>query len=256
MLSKTIWLVGLLLEAAILMQSLRSGLFRRFPVFYTYLFCVLVSSAGMWFVQKEPWPYFLIYWISQPVMIFLGYGVVLEIMHHALIHYPGAERFARVSGFLVFAILFSALAASWLLARNPFALDPWYNHLEVLERDFRMVQAIFLVLIAIVVIYYRIELGKNVQGLLFGLGIYVSVSIMSPELRLYFDTKFETAYRELQSVTYLATLCIWAVALWSTAEVPVPPRSAAIEADYERMAERIRDRLRSARSYLRKAVSE
>lgn len=256
MLSKTIWLAGLALESAILLQSLRTGLFKRFPIFYAYLFCVFVSSTGMWFVQTRPLLYYLFFWISQTVMIFLGYGVVLEIMHHALIHYAGAERFARISGFLVFAILFSALGVTWLMAKNPFALYPWYNHVEVLERDFRFVQAIFLGLIAIIVMNYRIEVGKNVQGLFLGMGIYVSVSLMSPELRFYFGEKFQTVYGELQSVTYLLSLGIWTVALWSPATVSVPPRNPPLEVDYERLVQRIRDRLSAARSNLTKAVSQ
>jgi hypothetical protein len=54
MLSKTVWLAGLALESAILLQSLRTGLFKRFPIFYVYMFCVFVSSTGMWFVQNRP----------------------------------------------------------------------------------------------------------------------------------------------------------------------------------------------------------
>ncbi len=256
MLSKTIWLAGLALESAILAQCLRTRLFKRFPIFYIYLFCVFASSTGMWFLQDREWTYYRLFWTSEYLMIFLGYGVVLEIMHHALIYYPGAEGFARISGFLVFAVLFSALGASWLMAKNPFALYPWQNYVEVLERDFRVVQAIFLALTAIVVMHYRILLGRNVQGLLLGMGIYVSVSVMSPELRFYFGDKFQAVYGELQSVVYLLSVGIWTVALWSPAEVPVPPRNPPMEIDYERLVQKIQDALNSARSNLNKAVGQ
>ncbi len=246
-----IWIAGLLLEVAILTQSVRSGLFKRFPIFYVYLFVVFASQGWLWYAHKHTaLTYFWVFWATQTLTIFLGYGVVLEIMHHALIHYPGAERLARISGFAVFATLFAGLGISWLLAKNPFALDHWYEHMNTLERDFRMLQAIFLALIAVVALYYRIELGKNVQGLLVGLGIFVSASIVSPELLDFFGNRFQPIYRELQSVVYLATLGIWSVALWSYVAVPVPPRNAPMEVDYEKMAQRTREGLRAARSYL------
>jgi hypothetical protein len=87
------------------------------------------------------------------------------------------------------------------------------------------------------------------------MGIYVSVSLMSPELRFYFGEKFQTVYGELQSVAYLLSLSIWTVALWSRATVSVPPRNPPLEVDYEKLVQRIRDRLSAARSNLTKAVS-
>jgi hypothetical protein len=49
---------------------------------------------------------------------------------------------------------------------------------------------------------------------------------------------------------------IWTVALWSPAEVPVPPRNPPMEIDYERLVQKIQDALNSARSNLNKAVGQ
>jgi hypothetical protein len=251
MLANSIWIAGLVLELAILLRSLWTRLYLRFPIFYAYLFAVFASSVSLWVIfPLGKKPYATAYWSWEVVTILLGYGVVMEVMHRTLEDYRGADRLARFLAFAMFVAIFGGLTMSLVVHKNPIAISDWARHFNALERDLRIVQLVFLVITIAVALYYRIELGRNLRGLIFGFGVFIGVSVLSMALWFYLGARFDPISAELQPVAYLFALGTWAVALWDEVKVrnkPPDPDSDG-ENDYQRTVAETRKRLKDVRS--------
>jgi hypothetical protein len=251
MLANSIWIAGLVLELAILLRSLWTRLYLRFPIFYAYLFAVFASSVSLWVIHAEgPKQYAKAYWSWEVVTILLGYGVVMEIMHRTLEDYRGADRLARFLALAMFAVIFGGLTMSLVVHKNPIAISDWAHHFDALERDLRIVQLVFLLITMAVALYYRIELRRNLNGLMLGFGTYIAVSVLSMASRFYFGARFDPIFSELQPVAYLFALGTWVVALWDAVTVRTKspgPDSDATD-DYQKTAAETRKKLKDVRS--------
>jgi hypothetical protein len=251
MLAKSIWIVGLAIEMAILLRALWTRLYLRFPIFYGYLFSVFASSVSLWVLyDRSYYRYHQWYWYWQGIMILLGYGVVVEIMHKALEDYRGADRLALFLAGVMFVLFFGAIAFSLVTHTHPLAIADWRSHADAIERDLRIVQASFLFLTVAVALYFRIELGRNLKGLVLGFGAFVGVSVIATAFSYYFGEKFAPIFKELQPVAYLFSLCVWLVALWESVTVTNKPPKPPADEDYEKIAGETRKKLREVRSRL------
>jgi|HubBroStandDraft_3_1064219.scaffolds.fasta_scaffold130859_2 hypothetical protein len=247
-LGKFIWYGGIGLEAAILLRSLWTSSYLRFPIFYTYMACVFASSVTLLTLDPNSEAYAKSFWYWNAVTILLGYGVLVEIMHRTLVDYPGADRLARFLAIAVFFGVVGGLLLSSALHYNPIAIANWTHHVNALERDLRIVQAVFLTITLAVAIHYRIALGRALAGLAFGFGFYVAVSVVSTALGYYYGKKFEPIAKELQPIGYLISLGIWLAALWQTVKVRSKPPNPQVEDDYRRVVAMTREKLREVRS--------
>ncbi len=81
-----IWLAGIVLESLLLIRSFRTRLVVKYPFFYAYSGAVLLMAILLLF----PTLYHRWYWGTQFFTLILGYGILLEILNHALAPYPGA----------------------------------------------------------------------------------------------------------------------------------------------------------------------
>ena len=153
-----IWYAGILLNGVILARGVMTRLYRHFPIFYTY--SLVVFSGSILELNAHHLgarAYWFAFWTWEIVGVILGYGVVLEITHLAFKDYPGAEKFARYLGFLAFAVIFLIVGIAAKLHR----ILIFKYEMDRFERDLRIVQAIFLFIVAVVVLHYGIELGKT-----------------------------------------------------------------------------------------------
>jgi hypothetical protein len=245
--STVIWWAGILLELVIVSRGLQTRLFKNYPIFYLYIVCVFVVSTGLYVASFENVAvYQHWYWPTQLITLILGYGVILSILQESLSPYPGAERFARSIGLAIFFVVFFWIGMHFALNRD------WSvgNATTRLERDLRVIEALFLATIVVAVRYYRIGIGRNAKGLILGMGIYVAVSLMILELFTFFGHRFDFACMTLQSGSYLLTLAVWTVALWSYAPSPaISTDNNDIEGDYDALARQTRAKLEALRQY-------
>src|SRR6202162_4883797 len=107
MLSLLLWLAGMMFEFLSLVRSVQTKTLTKYIYFYAYIFCVFAVSAVLYIGRfVSPAFYDAWYWPTQFATLAMGCGVVLEIVRQALAAYPGAERFARVASWVVFAATF------------------------------------------------------------------------------------------------------------------------------------------------------
>jgi hypothetical protein len=246
-----LWLAGVAVEALILFVSFRRKLFTKYPLFYAYIASVLFFSIFMFLIllRSHDW-YTHWYWIGQLVTLIIGYGVMLEILKQTLSPYPGAERFGTFVILGIFTVIFSYVIIQSL--RMPH-WSPASSTLEF-ERDLRGVQALVLVGILGVIFHYRIAIGKNLRGLIYGYGLYIGTSLMSLGLGAYAGSEAATHWNALQTFSYLVSLVIWAAAMWSYQPNPVPRGTGrgpgGVEADYQTLVQKTRDMLDAMRSHI------
>jgi len=205
-------------------------------------------SAGLYIGRSiSPSVYEAWYWPTQFATLMMGCGVVLEIVRQALPAYPGAERIARLASWAVFGVTFCYV--EWHLASRA----EWSTVAATveLERDLRVIQALVLCTVLAIVFYYRIELGRNVTGMIVGFGAYVGVSVASLALRSFVGPRFNASWGNLQTMSYFFALIVWTAALWTYSPNSQPPD---VGLGYDALVHGTRERLDSLRSHLRGAA--
>jgi hypothetical protein len=226
--TQIVWLGGLFLEGVILIRSIQGKSFAKYSLFYVYIASVLVTSAALWVIYiyvAKPSVNVAVYWPAQYITLALGCGVIFEISRHVFAHRVTLDRLARWTMLATFGLIFL------LVAVHAFLLPQWNvaTNTADLERDLRVAQALVLMTIIFLTAYYRIEIGKNIRGMIVGFGVYVGASVLSLTVRLFIGPRFGTAWQIIQSSAYFAALAIWAFALWSYE--PERPSSGPSDSD-------------------------
>ena len=235
--------VGLGLIGLILARSILEHLFTRYVIYYMYLTYVLVQSAGLMILYKlNSGLYARAYWYAEFIGVILGCGVIWEIYSQTLKPYAGVERFARY--LLLAAILLAVgrvVTRHWGAPASLFSRQPTAD----LDQTMREIQAIFLLLILGLLVYYSIPLGKNLKGMIAGYVLYIGATIVELACRVYLGKVLQ-----IQPVAYLAALIIWCAALWSYAPNPLPEEGSELESDYQAVSAMTHRALSQARRYL------
>jgi|ERR1700728_4914502 len=221
-----VWLGGLLLEGIILVRAIYGKFLAKYSLFYLYIGSVFLGSIFLYVINiVMPLKKIPLYWSVNFITLSLGCGVIFEISRHVFGHRVTLDRVARWSMAIAFGSIFL------LVAIHAFLLPRWnpITNSADLERDLRIAQAIVLMTILFLTGYYAIEIGKNIRGMILGLGVYVGASILSLTVRLLIGPRFSTTWQIIQSSAYLAALSIWAIALWSYE--PEPPSKRPSDSD-------------------------
>ena len=244
MLSLVTWWAGIFLDTAILFRAFRCRIFAKFPYFYTYFTCIVIVDLTRYFVYTHnasayrDW-----YWSTQFLSVAIGYGVIIEILRQALAHYPGAARFgSRILWMSFFAVL-AYIAYKSMTFTNWSAAATGAE----LERDLRTVQALVLAGILILISHYRIELGRNLKGIIAGYGMFIAFSVVNLAVQAYAGPSFQGMLRGFQSYSFFVPQFVWVAALWSYSPAPATPPDGRLESDYESFSRWTKGMLRALR---------
>lgn len=228
-----IWGSGIAIEAVVLLRGGLSGLLRKYPLFYSYVGCVLVKEIiGMLAYKFAPDWYVPLYWPAEFVTIVASYAVIIEIFRWSTRHKPGIRRLTQNALLSVFALT-GAYAASDLAHGGLGSLS---RTIADLNRDLRYVEAGILLVMMWLFVRYRIALGRNRLGIMMGYSFWVGLNVVNLAFWFQPGNGFSIFLRGLLPATYLMTLLIWCVALWSPRPEPVRPSETEIERDYEFLA--------------------
>jgi len=247
-----IWWAGIAIEFVMVLRALTTGVAKKFPFFFVYLFSVLCGDALLYCAYEfRPAWYHTGTRDMEFLNLVLGYGIVLEIFQHVLSHYPGAEKFARVAGTAIFAAIFGFALVYPAASSGNASVRP----IKVaIEKDFLTVQAIFFLGILGVIFYYGLPLGRNVKGIILGYGVWLGANLMTLTLRSYIGSSFNSILIFAQPFSYLLSLFIWLAALWSYEPNPVASVPNRLEADYGAAAAATRNMMGAMRSHMGRAA--
>jgi hypothetical protein len=250
MLTQAIWWISLLLEGLLLWRGAAARLAVRYPVFYGYIAFVMLQSVLRFFVFLRYGYgkyYDGVFWTTEFTGLLFGCWVVFEIYRVALKAYPGTARMARnVLGFLLAMALAKAIAAAW-------GNSPWIGGITMLqmERALRTFQAVAVVALVVLFLFYSIPFGKNLRGILLGYAIFISGRVLSLTFVGPTDRGF---WFYAYSGTYPLVLGIWVAHLWSYQACPQPKSSVGLERQYLAIAAATQRKLKEARGHLSKVV--
>ena len=246
----SLWLAGAALESLILARALIVGWFRKYPFFFGYLASVFLQDIILLLVYIHKFKYYRpAYWFAEFLSLLMGCALTWEIFRLVLGRYPGAGRMARNVLFLLLILVSSRdLVGVWNGG------VPWAGTFLETERNLRGIQAISLIVLALLIAYYRVPLLRHAKGIFAGYGIFIASIVMTLTLRASIGQSFQTAWTFLQPLSFAAALSIWCVSLWNDEPVLVEVSSPKIEQDYQALALLTRKVLLEARGYLNKAM--
>jgi len=235
--TQIIWWIGTALVALVLIRGALVGNLRRYPLFYFYISCVLVKEVvGLLSYRFAPNLYRPLYWSTELATIVASYAVIVAIFRQSLRHNPGIARKGLKLLLAAFALTVSYAATDLLNGRFANAI----RAIGEVGRDLRYIEGALLLLLLWLFARYRILLGPNLLGLIIGYSFWVGINVINLALVFLPDNEFSALARRLEPITYVATLTIWCVALWSSRPEPVQPTDDAIERDYDLLAAKTR----------------
>jgi hypothetical protein len=244
-----LWVAGIALESVILFRFLKHRLYAHYPFFFTYLVVVWSSDMALWPIYRSHYAsYSQFFWVDQFLNLLAGFGVLFEIVRKSFQRYPGARTFATAVVAAMFAILCGYFAFQ-LLPLSVYAHEGFSD----LERDFRAIQALTICGVLVVISYYRIEVGRNLRGIIAGLGLYVGSTILSHEFKSYVGPGFNAAWSVIQPYAYLLSLIIWVFTLWSYSPAAAPEMPPEIDDGYEAFARQTQNTLGTMKAAVSKA---
>ena len=244
-----LWIAGIALESVILFRFLRHRLYAHYPFFFAYLVVVWSLEIALWPVYRYHFAsYSRFFWADQFLNLLAGFGVLFEIVRKSFQRYPGARTFAIT----VVTAMLAILCGYFVFRLLPLSVSD-HEGFSDLERDFRTIQALTLCGVLVVISYYRIEVGRNLFGIIAGLGLYVGSTILSHELKSYVGPAFNAAWGVIQPYAYLLSLIIWVLTLWSYAPAAAPEMPPEIDDGYEAFARQTQHTLGTMKAAVSKA---
>lgn len=251
MLGQIIWWGGITIEAVILARGLFGRLPRQYPAFYTYVLFVWLQSILRFSVyHARPQLYPKVYWITEYLGVLAGCAVVFEIYRLGLRAYPGTARLAR--NLLAFVLILAFVKATTETGNNPL----WWSSATTLDLELalRVVQALALLALVVLFLFYEIPFGRNLRGILLGYGLFLGESVVFFSFASKNWEAFRAFWAHIHPASYFVVLLVWAGHLWSYVPNPEPQAAVLLEEQYQKMAAITSRRLQEARGYLVKAV--
>ena len=238
------------LLAILLLCAFRGRFVSKYPVFCAYAFVMLLGGICRYYVFKfYPDEYLRFYWYTEFLTVAGGYAIIWQMYSHTLQPYPGSARMARVVVSAVFAAIWVQLLFIVVLSQGR---EVW-GRVLLMERNLYSVQVVLILLFLLLIWYYRIPLGGNLNGLLAGYGLYVAATLITLTLRSALGAPFQVWWDILSQISVVVSLGIWAIAFRSYCPNPVPEHKIELERDYELAAQRTVEAIGRARGYLARA---
>ena len=226
LLSDVIGVSGPLLELVILCLFLRKGLWRAYPLLFTYAVWLLVANSvllttSLYFPRVHP----SYYWNIDSIDVVLRFVVVWEIFHQIFPKNSGLNKtlskgLAMVAlGLIVFA------CATFLIYQN--YTGPRSVHLA-LDRSFGFIQAIMILGTLLMARYYGVQCGRNVRGIALAFGGWVSISTATNAMA-DLAVSFIPYWYYLRPLSFVVMMAVWIWALWVYEPNPPIPEGESAE---------------------------
>jgi len=222
-----IWWSAIALEAFILERGVRKRLLSKYPLFFSYISCILLTELTRFSCYTlAPRFYQSVYWHSELVISLARYAILVGIYGQFFRDYPGARRLARhLLLSVAFAIMFTVAGKAFYEG-----FGSW-EFAATLSRELPYVEVPLLLMLLLLRHYYRISMGRNVWTLTLGYGFFLGTVVIHQGILFLPRTDFSLFLSRFLPTTYLVTLMIWSAALWSYP--PDPLQSTEVEIEHE-----------------------
>ena len=246
-----IWGTAIALEIAVLFRGFKAALLQRYLLFYAYVGCVLLIEVLRFCSHRfTPTFYPAFFWHSELVTIVASYAVVLEIFRQALRHHAGVALRAQKLLLVIFVIALTYAATD--LLHGGFHSAP--RATADLGRYLRYIEGALLFALLWLFDRYRLHFGRNLLGLTIGYSLMIGLDVINLALLSFRGNESSVGLRNLLPITFLITLAIWCLALWSAQPDPLRQPENAIERDYQLLATKTSAALRHVSDLLSRTL--
>ena len=135
----------------------------------------------------------------------LACGNIFEILRHT---FPSNLVAGRFISTLKYAFL--GLIVYFCVAVT-YGHWVWQMHYLVIERDFRSLQALFMLVLLLGIYYFGLPLGREVKAIFCGYSLYIATSLATLALEARFSMRFDPYWRFLQPLSYIGSLLIFLI---------------------------------------------
>jgi hypothetical protein len=207
-----------LLLSVVFVLLLRRGLYRQFPIFFTYIVSEMVQFVVLFAMMEMPSvtgrEYGLAYSFGLALSTALHLGVIYEIAAHLFRNYTGLSYFGKP---LFRWVTVGLLLASLTLAVGSGAHDisRVMSIMHVLERTASILQCGLLVGVFVLSAYLALSWRSYVFGIALGLGIFSSIKLIASAIRAQTGIVYVKPLDYLTMATYHCCVLIWAFYLWA-----------------------------------------
>jgi hypothetical protein len=213
---------GVCLDILVAIVAVRSGLFKRLPVFTAYLFVVIAGDVcstlfrGLFGFTSVP--VFYEYWAGQAMMMGMRAAAVAEICFRILSPYSGIWRLCRL--FLASVALILIVSAAYSAAGQQHSMTVF---ITLLQRGLELAIVGTLAFALIFAKYYELKIDRFIMLIVGGLVFYSGVQIGNSQFMSTLKGPYYHVYVGLTLISYFVASLIWLAAVWK----PVPAAASA-----------------------------
>ena len=209
--SFALWFTSLSLEATLLLRARQGRFLTQFPIFYSYIFFVLITDAACYAVNfLIPEYYASAFWFCFTVWLVAEFAVLLEVSDHIFEPYPPIRRLGRLLTACICLVFFVVYVIPPLLQSRSSRAAIF----DLVKRTSLTKAVLILVLLAAARLF-RLPLGKYVSGILLGFATYLSLNIANVALaEWYVPAVYGRIFAVAGPLSFVLALAIWNIALW------------------------------------------
>jgi hypothetical protein len=199
------WALTTITELVLLVYLVRRKLYRSHPVFFAYILAATLQSVLMaatysaWgFHSYRAW---LIFWLSQLLMVTARFAAVAEVARRILSPFSGIWALGRR---VLLATAGSVLVYAALLSR-----DYYFKYPLNVNRGVGLAVAAVIVTLLFFARYYGLPMDHLDRSLCVGFCLYSSFCVINDSLYDKWLLSYFDFWNSLGVVTYLASLFLW-----------------------------------------------
>lgn len=207
--ARTLWVLPLILQAAIALVIWRRGLVRVFPLFFAYTVTVFSREVALLFLRYPGNRYAIVYWCGEALAVLLGLGVILETLKRVLPPSGFTRTLLRLM-WVVGTVVAAISATLLVMAKGAVGSDPAFEFIILLERSARFLQVSLLVVVIALIWRLGLTWHHYSVGIVAGFGVYSALALVLLEFRAHLHVVGDTILVLLNSVAYNVGVVIWA----------------------------------------------
>ena len=232
------WLLGPLLEAALLVVMVRGGARSRFPRFFAYILFQVLKSLVLFVVyQYYADNYFYAYWTGNALSVLLSLTVLDEIWRSLFHGYEGIQSLGSTLFRWACAVMI-LIAIVGAATFQQSSADRVVTAVLALDRSMRQMQCGVFLLVLLLSRSLKNSWRDHVFGIALGFGAFAAVELALVTILSRFGDGHIASVSLIKSVTYTAVLSLWIgylrrpepvrdrmpsqLRLWNTALIPQP----------------------------------
>lgn len=245
--------VVLTIEGVVYGLAVRRDLFRRLPIFTSYLLAVVLCDVARFALiltlGQASRQEFVTYWGTQAVLVVLRGGVIYELCRLLLSQYPGVWRLCWIT--LLLAGLVLLLAAMTVdIDHGPYIARVILN----LDRGIEMGILGVLVTAMWFCRYYRIPIPRLIGLVGLGLSLYSAINVVSNTMADQWFQSFQRIWTEIRGDSFILAEATWLAAIWKPLPQIQPSPDLLDYQVYSHMASDVNVRLRELNSWLEEVL--